>query len=287
MAIPRLTASEVDRYLRRLGLPMPSAPTAAALTDLVRAHVQRVPFENLLIQLNRPATLEAAVTAARIARGGGGYCFELNGAFGALLAALGFDVRRHEGRCWIREPGPPDAPINHLALTVRCIDGSWWFTEVGMSDAICEPIPLTPGRYTQGPFGYRLERVTGVFGPGWRFHHDPYGSFGGMDFHPTPARREVIDRAHQQLSTAPESPFTRLLSVGHRDLSGAQVLRGRVLINWNYAGQSRRYYNDVEDWFALLTEHFGLPIGDLTAVERDALWDRVCAAHDAWEASQQ
>jgi N-hydroxyarylamine O-acetyltransferase len=278
-----LVPSDVERYLARLGVSAPAAPTAAALGDLVRAHVRRVPFENLLIQLNRPAALRTAVTAARIARAGGGYCLELNGAFGALLAALGFDVRQHEGRCWIGEPDPPDAPVNHLALTVGCVDGSWWFAEVGMSDAICEPIPLEPGRYSQGPFEYRLEAITGPAGRGWRFHHDPRGSFDGMDFYPVPARIEVIEAAHQRLSTAPESPFTRVLSVGRRDLSGADILRGRVLIRWDSAGRTHRCYDDAEEWFALLGTDLGLSVGDLGAADREALWRRVCAAHIAWE----
>jgi N-hydroxyarylamine O-acetyltransferase len=183
-----LEPSGVERYLTRLGLPRPTAPTTVALRELLRAHVERVPFENLLIQLNRPGTLERAETAARIARGGGGYCLELNGAFGALLTALGFEVREHEGHCWVGDPGRSDAPVNHLALTVRCADGNWWFAEVGMSDAVCDPIPLEPGRYSQGPFEYRLEAIAGPSGPGWRFRHDPRGSFGGMDFYLAPAR---------------------------------------------------------------------------------------------------
>jgi N-hydroxyarylamine O-acetyltransferase len=285
--ITGLTPSDVQRYLARVGVPPPVAPTAAALGDLVRAHVRRVPFENLLIQLNRPAALCTAVSVDRIARGGGGYCLELNGAFGALLTALGFEVRQHEGRVWRGQPDPPDAPINHLASTVRCVDGTWWFTEVGMSDAVCEPIPLKSGRYSHRPFDYRLEAITGPAGPGWRFHHDPRGSFGGMDFYLSPARIEIITGSHRRLSTAPDSPFTRLLSVGRRDLSGADMLRGRVLLRWDAAGAAHKRYNNAEEWFALLATDLGLPVEDLGAADRQVLWRRVCAAHGAWEASQR
>jgi N-hydroxyarylamine O-acetyltransferase len=281
-----LSPAAVERYLARLGVAVATAPTAAALGDLLRAHVQQVPFENLLIQLGRPATLETAVTIARVGRGGGGYCFELNGAFGALLAALGYEVRQHEGRCWVAEPDPPDALINHLTLTVRCDDGSWWLAEVGMSDAVCEPLRLEPGEHHQGPFAYRLERIVGAAGPGWRFRHDLQGSFGGMDFFLVPARREVIEAAHQRLSTTLESPFTRLFSVGRRDLSGAEILRGRVLIRWDHTGRSFKRYDDREEWFALLRDGFGLPIAELGASDRTTLWLRVCAAHEDWEAAQ-
>jgi arylamine N-acetyltransferase len=282
-----LAPADVGRYLTRLGVPKPTAPTAAALRELLAAHVQRVPFENVLIQLERPAPLEPVQTAARIARGGGGYCLELNGTFGALLSALGFEVRKHEGRCWVGEPDPADAPVNHLALTVRCADQSWWFAEVGMSDAVCEPIPLKPGRYRHGPFRYRLEAISGPPGPGWRFHHDPSGSFGGMDFDLAPARDRVITAAHHRLSTTPESPFTRLLSVGRRDLSGADILRGRVLTRWDAAGQTHTRYDDNEEWLALLTGTLGLPLSDLGTADRQRLWLRVCEAHTAWETSRR
>jgi N-hydroxyarylamine O-acetyltransferase len=156
-----------------------------------------------------------------------------------------------------------------------------------MSDAVCEAIPLKDGRYPQGPFSYRLEATTGPRGSGWRFHHDPRGSFGGMDFNPLPARAEIIEAAHRRLSTAPESPFTRLLSVGRRDLDGADILRGRVLIRWDAAGRVRRYLDDVEEWFEILADDFGLPVAHIPAADREALWRRVGAAHGAWEASQR
>jgi arylamine N-acetyltransferase len=279
-----LAPSDVRRYLERLGVPAPAAPTAEALGDLLRAHVRRVPFENVLIQLDRPALLRPDVTVARIARGGGGYCLELNGAFGALLTALGYEVRYHQGRCWISEPDPPEEPVNHLAVTVRCVDGSWWLAELGMSDAVCEPIPLVPGLHVQGPFAYRLEKITDV---GWRFRHDPSGSFGGMDFSLAPADWQVIEAAHARLATAEDSPFTRALVVGRRDLSGADILRGRVLIRWDGAGRTLTHYDDAEEWFAVLTTELGLPADDFGPADRARLWRRVCIAHDAWEASQR
>jgi N-hydroxyarylamine O-acetyltransferase len=284
---PRLNGSDIERYLVRLGVARPPAPTVSALNELLSAHTRTVPFENLLIQLGRPACLRVDQTIDRIAHGGGGYCLQLNHAFGALLDALGFEVREHEGRCWRDGPDPADAPVNHLALTVRCDDGSWWLAEVGMSDAICEPIPLQPGRYPQGPFTYRMEAITLRSCPGWRFRHDPNGGFDGMDFFLSPARREVVEEAHQRLSTSPESPYMRLLSVGRRDLGGADILRGRVLMRWDSTGRTHTRYDDIKTWLALLESRFGLPVADLNSADQTRLWQRVCDAHDAWELSQR
>ena len=36
------------------------------------------------------------------------------------------------------------------------------------------------------------------------------------------------------------------------------------------------------EWFGLLADVFGLTLADLGAPERDALWTRVRAAHEAW-----
>jgi N-hydroxyarylamine O-acetyltransferase len=119
-----LSPADARSYLRHLNVTAPATPSAAALDDLVRAHVRQVPFENTLIQLGRPAPLHTATTVHRIVRGGGGYCLELNAAFGALLRTLGYHVSLHEGHCWASEPDPPDAPVNQLTLIVTCADAT-------------------------------------------------------------------------------------------------------------------------------------------------------------------
>jgi N-hydroxyarylamine O-acetyltransferase len=278
----RVTDVDVDGYLDRIGVRRPPVPTTQALHAVHRAHVSRVPYENLLIQLiqlGRPADLDPATTVRRIVAGGGGYCFELNGALATLLAALGFEVSRHEGRVWHDAPDTT-APVNHMPLTVRCADGSRWFVEAGMSDAVAAPLPLVEGEHRQGPFAYRLQRTEAG---GWRFHHDPGGCFTGMDFTTTgEPTAGVFDRSHAHLSASPESPFVRALVVARRDDVGADVLRGRVLWRWDAAGRRSRTLDNAESWYATLATTFGLPVEDLDAIDRDRLWRKVCVAHDAW-----
>ncbi|GAA5007786.1 hypothetical protein GCM10023317_43330 [Actinopolymorpha pittospori] len=65
-----------DRYLRRLGLPavpVESSPPSAELLAVVhRAHVGRVPYENLEIQLGRPTSIDPTESARRIMASPGG-----------------------------------------------------------------------------------------------------------------------------------------------------------------------------------------------------------------------
>jgi N-hydroxyarylamine O-acetyltransferase len=57
------------------------------------AHLRAVPFENLSIHSREPIVLEDKALFDKIVRRRrGGFCYELNGLFAALLRALGFDV---------------------------------------------------------------------------------------------------------------------------------------------------------------------------------------------------
>ncbi len=87
-----LPVPEADLYLRRMRYDGPVRTERDVLDLLIRAHLQSVPFENidiydrrLPIPLGIPALFDKIVTRRR-----GGYCFELNGLFMALLSALGF-----------------------------------------------------------------------------------------------------------------------------------------------------------------------------------------------------
>ena len=91
--------AEVERsliaqhYLNALDLPA-LPPTLAYLNDLIRRHIARLPFCSigprlgLDLPLDLPALFDRIVEHRR-----GGYCFEHNGLFFAMLAELGFDVQ--------------------------------------------------------------------------------------------------------------------------------------------------------------------------------------------------
>jgi N-hydroxyarylamine O-acetyltransferase len=287
---------DVPGYLARLGLADPGRPSVAALFALHRAHVERVPYENLEIQLGSPTTVDPSESAERIVRRRrGGYCFHLNGAFAALLAALGYRVRWHVGGV-VSGGEAPGASGNHLALTVHglatedCPDGVW-FVDVGLGDALHEPLPLRPGVFRQGPFTYALDRSS-VVPFGWRFDHDPTGSFTGMDFTPASAGPEDFAATHVRLSTAPDSPFVRTLAVQRRDASGVDMLRGRVLsrVEGSAAGCATAREEELttaDSWHAALADVFGLTLEDVPAQRRRELWERVCRAHEAWTAQRR
>ncbi|PBC76416.1 arylamine N-acetyltransferase [Streptomyces sp. TLI_235] len=280
-----LSPDLVDRYLHRLGLPRPAAPTSAALAALHRAHVERVPYEDLEIQLGRPTTVDPVESAERIVRGRGGYCLHLNGAFSALLGALAFDVTRHVGGVQRTvDPAPVGATGSHMALTVRTEDGPW-LVDVGLGDGLYEPLPLRAGEYRQGALRFGLAPSAAVPG-GWRLEHDPAGSFTGMDFAPEPARPADFAAEHTRLSTSPDSAFVQFLCVFRRDAEGFEALRGCVLVRAGAEGREVREVTGEQEWFGLLTGRFGLDLADVPPAGRTALWQRVHAVHLAWKAAE-
>ncbi|MDQ0713321.1 N-hydroxyarylamine O-acetyltransferase [Streptomyces luteogriseus] len=126
-----MNSAQVDAYLRRLGAEHPAWPTVDALRELHLRHLRTVPFENLSIHLGEEIVLEEKrlldkVVGARR----GGFCYELNGSFGALLAALGYDVALLAARVYGDE-GRLGIPYDHLALRVRTVDGGDWLADVG------------------------------------------------------------------------------------------------------------------------------------------------------------
>ncbi len=277
--------AEVDvyGYLARLGLSDPGPPSVAGLRALHRAQVERVPYENLDIQLGRVNSIDPVASFHRVVAGRSGYCFHCNGAFGLLLSALGYWVRWHRGGVQGREdPRPVGATGNHLVLTVHGLpdpgnpDGVW-FVDAGLGDGLHEPLPLRPGGYRDGPFRFTLAR-SGVEPAGWRFGHDPVaGSFTGMDFRSEVAGIADFQARHQWLSTSPESGFVKVACVQRRDATGADVLRGKVLTR--VPGGAARELTTAADWYGALADIFGLV---LPAEDRAPLWRRVSAAHDAW-----
>ncbi|WP_213450992.1 arylamine N-acetyltransferase family protein [Rhizomonospora bruguierae] len=275
---------DVAGYLARLGVAHPGPPSVVGLHALHRAHVERVPYETLRIHLDSPTTVDPAESAARVVAGEGGYCFHLNGAFSALLAALGYDVRWHVAGVQPHGvPEPVGASGDHLALTVHGLPGGDWLVDVGLGDGLYEPLPLRPGRYRQGPFAYALAPSSVIPG-GWRFAHDPSGGFLGMDFGMPLAGPADLAANHRRLSTDPESGFVRVFTAQRRRADAVDVLRGCAFSTLSAAGRSRREVTGRGEWLALLAEVFGLRPAP---AEADRLWRRVGAAHRAWLAARR
>lgn len=275
-------------YLARLGVAA-EPPSVEALAELVARHVERVPYETLWIAAGERWTVDPTAAAHRIAyEHRGGYCYHLNGGLGLLLQSLGYAVHEHVGGVQAGEPDP-GAAGNHLALTVSGLESETnpagvWYVDVGLGDALHEPLPLIAGEYDQPPFRLRLER-SGQ--DAWTLVHDPAGGFGSMTWTTGPAVEADFTAQHERLSTSPDSGFVRVPMVQRRDATGLDVMRCLTPLRIGSNASTADPITSRAEWFEALADGFGLRVDALAPGSRDRLWAGVVAAHRAWEARRE
>jgi N-hydroxyarylamine O-acetyltransferase len=258
---PRLPDGLVARYLARLGLTAAPAPTPAALAQLHRSHLRQVPFENLDIHLGVPIVLDAVASARKIAEGGrGGFCYELNGAFGALLGTLGYAVELREARVFTAA-GDEGRPFGHACLVVHG-DGGPVLADVGFGRAFDEPLALVPAAVKDDSAGVFMLRTAA--GGALDLVQD-----GVPQNRILPAARSLGEFAdgcafHQ---SSPDSTFTRGTVATIRTAAGRTTLSGLQLIETTDAGREERTIAAAE-LGGMLAERFGIA---LSADEADRL----------------
>ncbi|CAM5671220.1 Putative arylamine n-acetyl transferase OS=Streptomyces microflavus OX=1919 GN=Smic_36860 PE=3 SV=1 [Streptomyces microflavus] len=82
---------DLDAYLRRIGYEGALDGSLKTLQQLHRAHMSTICFENIDIAVGRPVSLDMADLERKLVRSGrGGYCYETNLLFAAVLDRLGF-----------------------------------------------------------------------------------------------------------------------------------------------------------------------------------------------------
>ena len=217
----------LDDYLRRIGQPAPSDASAETLRRLHLAHRETFLFENLSIQTGGGISLTLPDLERKfLDEGRGGYCFEHNTLFAAVLREAGLESTTLLGR--VRR-GPPERwARTHMVLRLP-IDGEVWLADVGFgSVGLVEPIPLRDGATAeQGGFLYRLRRdaclwilsirdAAGVETDLYEFSEEPQ----------TPTDVEV---ANHFTSTHPESIFRKTLTIQRTGRDARTILRSEAL----------------------------------------------------------
>jgi N-hydroxyarylamine O-acetyltransferase len=267
---------DLQAYFDRIGFAGEAPPDAATLTRLHRAHLSAIPYENFDVQLGRPLTpdpqaaFEKIVTHRR-----GGWCYEMNGLFGAALDALGFKVTRLAGA--VRRDLMGDIMVgNHLVLLVALQEP--WIADVGFGDGMLDPYRLREGPLGEAGFDCRLERLDARW---WRFHNHGFGGAACYDFTLEPADPALIAEKCQWLQTWAESPFVLNATAQRRRPGETVALRGRVLRRVRPPQVEERIVGSAEELLEILARDF-----DLDLPEAASLWPRIVARHEALFAQQ-
>lgn len=248
---------DAQAYLDRINYRGSLSRDSETIRQIHLAHLLRVPFENLSIHASEPIVLDdAALFEEIVERRCGGFCYELNGLFAALLRELGFDVAMLSAQV-ANDEGGFSRDFDHMALMVS-LDGQRWLADVGFGDSFIEPLPLEPNdEHRQRDCRYRivttddekfvLERARdqGQWEPQYRFSLKPY---------------QYSDYAEMCLfhQTSAESHFTRQRICSRLTPQGRISLSDMRFIVTENGSRTEREVGSDEEYREILRDQFGI-----------------------------
>ena len=248
---------DVQAYLDRIEYRGPLTPQKEMLRQLHLAHLLHVPFENLSIHSHEPIVLnDSALFEKIVMRRRGGFCYELNGLFAALLRELGFEVAMLSAQV-AGNQNEFSRDFDHMTLRVALNQGRW-LADVGFGDSFIEPLPLVAdSEHQQRENRYRLvndnqERLVleralkdEAWQPQYRFSLQPYQY----------AEYAEMCSYHQ---TSPESHFTRQRICSRLTPRGRISLSDMRFIVTENGVRSERVLKNEEECTEILRQQFGI-----------------------------
>ncbi|MBE1576520.1 arylamine N-acetyltransferase [Amycolatopsis roodepoortensis] len=244
---------DVAAYLDRLGLDRPATADVAALRTLQERHLAVVPFENLSIHLGEPIVLDIEALFDKIVlRRRGGFCYELNGLFAALLRKLGFDAGLRSAKVF-RPDGTLGPPFDHAVVHVELDEP--WLADVGF------------GRFSRFPLRLAATEAQA----------DPEGEFlvldaphGDIDVLLDGAPQYRIERRPRTLdefvptafwqSTSPDSHFTKGPTCSLPVKHGRVTLAGDKLIVTTHGVREETRLSGDQEILDVYRKEFGIAL---------------------------
>jgi N-hydroxyarylamine O-acetyltransferase len=246
---------DLDAYFLRIGFQGRPAADVATLKALHLAHTTHIPFENLDILLGRPISIDLESIERKLVREHrGGYCFEQNALFAAVLEQLGFTVTRLAAR--VRYYTSRTLPRTHMILQVQA-EGQDWLADTGFGGyGLVEPVLLESNTVQlQFAWKFRLlnEKET------WILQSERLGEWQDQySFTLEPQLPVDYSLGNWFCSTHPESKFVRTLTAQLAGKFERHVLKNRE--HWIIAeGQERtEIIRDEQELLEVLAANFGL-----------------------------
>lgn len=239
-----------DAYLDRIG-----AGRTSSLAELQERHLRTVPFENLSVHLGEDIVLDADALVAKIAKDRrGGFCYELNGAFGALPTALGYEVELLAARSLGGDE--LGVPYDHLALRIggRLLD-------VGFGRFAHHPLRLDARGDQTDPGG--VFRITETVDGDLDVCRDGEPVYR-LETRPRRLRDFVTGAWWHR--TSPESHFTQSLICSILTARGRVTLSGRTFVRSEDGTRGERELMDDAEVLAAYRTHFGITLDRVPVV---------------------
>jgi N-hydroxyarylamine O-acetyltransferase len=247
---------DTNAYLERINYHGSLTPSAETLRELQLAHLLAVPFENLSIHAKQPIVLaDDALFSKIVRRRRGGFCYECNGLFAALLRALGFEVGMLSAEV-ANADGVFGPAFDHMTLVVSLEQR--WLVDVGFGDSFLEPLRLDePGEQLEGSRAYQIltdgslftlmQRIDdGEWNAQYRFTLQPHNYDDFVE----------MCNYHQ---TSPQSHFTSARICSLATDEGRITLSDMRFITTSMNNEKHeRIVTNEEEYATILRERFGI-----------------------------
>jgi N-hydroxyarylamine O-acetyltransferase len=226
---------DLEKYFRRIRYKGAAKADFATLAALHAAHVDAIPFEGIDPLLGRPVKLDLPTLQGKLIDSQrGGYCFEQNALFNAVLEAIGFKVTGLGGRVrWMSPPEAPLGPRTHMFLKVDLPGGGAYLADVGFGVCLLDaPLRFETDIEQATAMGtFRLSETDGLFTLSAKRPND-YRAMYAFNFEPQiPADYEV---GNWYTSTNPKALFRNMLIMErlapdrrHKLINRRYVIEGR------------------------------------------------------------
>jgi N-hydroxyarylamine O-acetyltransferase len=258
---------DLEAYFRRIGYAGRPAATAETLAALHARHAEAIPFENLAPFLGEPVRLDRdSLQEKLVARRRGGWCFEHNLLFAAMLEAIGFRLTRLAARVRWNVPAGTVTARSHMLLLVRLAEGDY-IADVGFGGltlsaplrlmaGIEQRTPHEPHRLLNEATGYVLQaRVIGEWQPLYAFelHEQALADYEVSNWY---------------LANNPKSHFVTGVLAARAEPGRRHALRNTRYAMHPVGGETeKREIADVDEYKRLLAETFAIELPDTSRLD--------------------
>jgi N-hydroxyarylamine O-acetyltransferase len=256
---------DLAAYAERIGYGGEFRADLETLRALHLSHATHIPFENVDVLMGRPIELDLeSLSRKLIDARRGGYCFEQNTLFAAVLEQCGFRVKPLAARVRWGAPAGGVRPRSHMLLAVEA-DGETQIADAGFGgEGLLWPVPLRIGETAeQGVWRYRVVREGDLYvlqsgtPEGWL---DLYSFTLEAQY---PVDYQV---ANYYTSTHPNSVFRRMLLVQMPAPELRLALVNRKLVERTREGVKETLLADDGALLEVLATRFGMRFPEGTRI---------------------
>lgn len=266
----KLDSQQLAAYFRRIGLDitkMNLTPNFDLLATLHEHHVFSIPFENLSIFLEQEIKLDLeSVFDKLVTQERGGYCYEMNLLFYAVLKTLNFRPGLNFAEV-IYDGELRSRPARHAILIVF-LANNHYLVDVGYGrNGLIKPLLLKNNEQIEAKayssqFRVNYEEQYGFIYSS--YFKEKYNVEYRFDLFPDEKQNawQDLETHNQYACKNAHSIFTKMIVITKPSTAGRLTLHNNVLIEFNGETRNQTILNNKEDFLRVLKELFGLQLLD-------------------------